>query len=228
MFRGNLQCLCPIVSGPVTGHNWKDLDSVFTHSLDQIVCDIEVLIRFPWDFSSLTWTGRALSAFPYRREASVPLPSSYLHWPVHSVSMSYAEEPRAGHNTPAVSSPGLSRGEGSPPSTCCPQPAAPSPALAQDTISFLCHQGALLAHSHVVACLFCQAGFQKIGVQCILVHFLLKFIRFPSGHLSRLLRSVWMPVWPFGISATSPSFVSPANLQNEHSTLSCRLLVKML
>lgn len=114
MFRGNLQGLCPIASGPVTGHNWKDLDSVFTHSLDQTVFVIEVLIKFPWDFSSLTWTGQSLSAFPYRREASVPLPSSCFHWPVYSRSMPCTEGPRTGPNTPALSSAGLSRGEGSP------------------------------------------------------------------------------------------------------------------
>lgn len=105
MFRGSLQCLCPTASGSVTGHNWKDLDSVFTHSL-------QVLIKFPWHFSSITWTDQALSVFPYRREASVPLPSSCLHWPDYNMSMPYTGEPRTRHKTPAVSSPGLSRGEG--------------------------------------------------------------------------------------------------------------------
>lgn len=223
MFRGSLQCLCPTASGSVTGHNWKDLDSVFTHSL-------QVLIKFPWDFSSITWTDRALSAFPYRREASVPLPSSCLHWPDYNMSMPYTGEPRTRHKTPAVSSPGLSRGEGrSTPSSCCPQ----SSTVAQDTISLLCCKGALLAYSDVVAYLFCQAvfqkiGFQMIGVQHILVHFLLNFLRFLSGHFSRLLRSIWMATQPFGTSATSPSFVSPANLRKEHSALSSRSLVKML
>lgn len=147
MFRENLQHLCPIASGPVTGRNWKDLDSVFKHSLDQIVFVVEVLIKFPWDFSSLTWTGQPLSAFPYGREASVPLPSSCFHWPVYSMSMPCTEEPRTGHNTLAVSSVGLSRGGGSPALTCCPQ----SFALAQDTVNLFCCKGALLAYSHVGA-----------------------------------------------------------------------------
>lgn len=126
------------------------------------------------------------------------------------------EEPRTGHNTWTVSSPGLSRREGSPPSPCCP-------VLAQD----LCCKGALLAYSHIVAYLFCQTvfqviGFQMVDIQHILVHFLLNFMRFLSGHFSRLMRSVWVAAWSFGTSSTSPSFVSLATLQNERSALSFR------
>ena len=44
----------------------------------------------------------------------------------------------------------------------------------------------------------------------------LKFMRFLSAHFSSLFMSLGMAAWPSGISATLPSFVSPANLLRVH------------
>ncbi|KAK4806792.1 hypothetical protein QYF61_005588 [Mycteria americana] len=57
---------------------------------------------------------------------------------------------------------------------------------------------------------------------------LLNFMRFLSAHFSSLFRSLWMAARSSAISATPPTFVSPANLLRVHSAPSSRSLMKML
>lgn len=45
----------------------------------------------------------------------------------------------------------------------------------------------------------------------------LNFAKFLYAHFSSLLRSFWKALQPFGVSASPPSFVSPASLQKVHT-----------
>ena len=77
-------------------------------------------MRSPWVFTSLGQIVPDLSAFPHRRDAPDPSSSLWAFTGLFPVCpcFSCTGEPSSGHSPPAVASPVLSRGEGSPPSTC--------------------------------------------------------------------------------------------------------------
>lgn len=61
------------------------------------------------------------------------------------------------------------------------------------------------------------------------LHFpLLNFMWFLSAHCSSLSKSLWMSAQPSDLSATPPGLVSSPLLREQHSSLSSRLLVRML
>lgn len=108
-----------------------------------------------------------LSLFSLKRRSGAFINFRAFHWK----ALSFTEEPRTDHSTPAVASPVLMRAKGSPPST----PGNTHPNAAHDTTVLPCHKGTVLSHIQLgdrprLAGLFRAAAFPISTLIMYLMH----------------------------------------------------------
>ena len=145
--------------------------------------------------------------------------------------------PRTGHSILNGALSGQSRWEGSPPLACWPcsfycTPGYHWPFWPQ-RYTFVSYSTCCLPRSFSAELLSSRSTpnlywcMQLLLPRWRTLH-LLTIIRILSTQLSSLSRSHWMVTQPSGVSATPPSFVSPANLLRVHSMPSFRSLIKKI
>lgn len=116
MFRQSLVFqFVPIASHSVTGHHWKEHDSVLFAPSLQLSIHID---KISWTLSSPGWTVPTLSCEERWSSLFIFLVALLLNLSSSFLSLLYWGDTRTGHSFPGVASAMLTKGEGSPDLTC--------------------------------------------------------------------------------------------------------------
>ena len=217
----------PIASCPLTGYNWCQTPVVFCSTHQVFICMDKILF-----FSRLN-SPSALSLSSYDRCSSPLINSPAFHWTSSSMSMSLSCRAQNWTWNSRCVLPDRQRGRITSPDVlamlCLFQPRRLLAAVAKRarcwlmvSLSAVAFPTRLLSSWLSLSLHWCLVLFLPGTGLCFL---LFSFLMLSLAHFSSLLRPLWVPAQPFGVSVAPLSFVSSANLLRVHSAPS---LVKVL